>query len=94
MKLRDVFAVIEAVSENAEGKRLGFRNGLVACGAVAENAGQIGYFSDPAPVIFLFDIDCELAHRRDSTPPSKRAAPRCQIGASPVVQVTLFVRIV
>jgi hypothetical protein len=53
--------VIEAVRENAERKRFGFRDGFAACCAVAENSGQVGDLSDPASIVFLFDVDSELA---------------------------------
>jgi hypothetical protein len=64
----DVLAVIEAVSENAHRKSVCFRNGLLARGAIAENARQIGHFSNPAPIVFLFDIDCEFTRCTDSRP--------------------------
>ena len=62
--LREVFVVvtIQTVFEHAKRQGLGLCNGFLTCGAVTENAGQIGHFADPSPIVFAFDINVEFAH--------------------------------
>jgi hypothetical protein len=62
VKLRDVLAVIETVSQNSERQRLGLCHSFFTRGAVRENAGQIGHFANPTAVFLALDIDCEFAH--------------------------------
>lgn len=82
--LRDVFAVLEPVSENPKRQSLGFRHGLVTRDSVAENTWELCDFADPPAVLFALDFDVELAHSEIVTrsrpwltgdPPMLRGAP-------------------
>jgi len=63
VKLGDVLAVIETVGEHPERKGLGLCNSFIARRAVGEDSGQVGHFSDPASVVFPFDVDRKFAHQ-------------------------------
>src|SRR2546427_2358209 len=62
-KLRTRFTMLEAVGHDAEGQGFGFRNSLGSRPAIGHNARQLKDFSDPPPVVFLFQLDRQ-DHRR------------------------------
>ena len=47
-------------SDDAESEGLDFAASLVLGGAVDHDAGEGGDFGDPAAVVFLFEVDCEV----------------------------------
>jgi hypothetical protein len=94
VKLRDVLVLIKPVSKNPNRKGFGLRNCFVACGAVAEDAGQIGCLSDSAldpefhtrdDVSFTRDA---VIHTRDacSAPTMMCFASPCPTGTPPMSQ--------
>ena len=90
--LRNVLAMFESVGEYSKSQRLRFRDGFVSGGAVRKYAGKIGYFANPAAVVFALDLDYEIAHRvilqrwfgpreirlPNAPAPHRRAAFTCQ----------------
>ena len=59
---RDGFAVFQAVGQDSERQDLHACNRFFACLSVGKDAGQDRDFGQPAPIVFLFDFDCEGHH--------------------------------
>lgn len=53
------FAVFKAFGNHAQGKGLDAGNGLVTICAIAHDAGERGYFSNPASICFALEFDRE-----------------------------------
>src|SRR2546425_9277230 len=60
--LWNILAMFESIGKYAKRERLRFRNGFVASCAVREYTGKIGYFADPAAIVFALDLNREVAH--------------------------------
>ncbi len=60
--------MFEALGNHAEGKGLDSSHRFVACAPVAQDAGQVGHFGNPASIIFAFELDgVNQAHTRYSS---------------------------
>src|SRR5258708_39992235 len=79
-----LFAVLDPTGQNAERESLGLCNCLVTGGAVGENAGKIGYLTDPTAVLLAFDLNGEVAHSEILT-----AAPAHRSPISPRLDLSL-----
>jgi hypothetical protein len=55
--LRNRLAVVESVSEDAQGKGLCSIDGFLARLAVGEHPGKVRHFGEPAAVLFLLDFN-------------------------------------
>ena len=53
-------AMLEAVGEDAEGKRLGVGNRFVARCPVGEDALEVGDLGDPPAILFAIDFESEM----------------------------------
>ena len=49
--------MFETLGNHSEGKGLDTSDSLVACATVAQDAGQVRNFCDPAAVVFTFELD-------------------------------------
>src|SRR6266540_3405620 len=62
-KLWPGLAVLEALSDDPQGKRLDLRDRIVLIRTVGKNAGQLDDFCQPTAVLFLLGFDLESDHR-------------------------------
>lgn len=53
------FGVLKSLGEHAQGKCLNAGHGFVASGAIAEDAGKIGDFGNPAAIFLAVEFDRE-----------------------------------
>lgn len=53
------FPMFEPLGDHAQGKSLDAGNGFIAIGTVAHHAGEVGHFSQPAPIYFALKFDRE-----------------------------------
>ncbi len=65
--------MVKAFGDHAKSQSLHLGLGLVPRGPVRENAGQVGYFSDPTTVVFSLDFNLEghtasCRHRHSTGP--------------------------
>jgi hypothetical protein len=73
--------MLETLGNHSEGKGLDPSHRFVACVPIAQNAGQVGHFGNPASVVFAFELDgVDQAHTkycsRVKAPPNMRLHPR------------------
>ena len=54
--------MLEPLGKDSQSKRLCPRDGLIAALTIGKDAWKVWNFSDPAPILFLIELDCEL-HR-------------------------------
>ena len=52
VQLRDAFAVVQSIGEDAEGEGLGFGDGFFARVAVGHHSGEVGEVGDVSGVLF------------------------------------------
>ena len=52
--------MFKALGQDAQRYSLGARDRLIAALTVDQNAGKIGNLTDPPPILFPLELDCEL----------------------------------
>jgi hypothetical protein len=62
LELRHHFTMLKPICQYAKRKRLGLRDRFFAGAAVGKDARQINNLSDPATVVFSFELYREVTH--------------------------------